>query len=277
MCVLSRQIKKYRLEKNLTQDKLAKMVGVTTQAVSKWECGSTPDVHILPKIADVLDVTTDMLFGREEKDEIYSLARKMSRMQNEETYKFVLDICYAIEVGLIPDKTGFDDFWGRFINQTGLITDKYDYFSKTMKDSGMSTLRLSPDFQYCFFMKEPEKGLRDSLADPETLRKIFMIFSDKKLLNIIFYMYSRLNTPVSLCLIAKEVCLDIEETQHCMEILCENNLASCTVAATIDGDMNTYMYNQESSVIPLLCFADEISKHKFKDLWVIFQRTKPLL
>ena len=71
MSVIGQQIKKYRSVKGITQEQLGRLIGVTTQAVSKWECGGTPDAELLPALADVFGVSIDALFGREEqkKDE----------------------------------------------------------------------------------------------------------------------------------------------------------------------------------------------------------------
>ena len=68
MSVIGEQIKKYRVQKNYTQEKLGKLIGVTTQAVSKWERGGTPDAEVLPQLADALEVSIDALFGREDED-----------------------------------------------------------------------------------------------------------------------------------------------------------------------------------------------------------------
>lgn len=63
---LGRQIAYYRKEWGLTQEALANQLGVTNQAVSKWESGqSCPDVQLLPVLADVFHVSVDALFGRE--------------------------------------------------------------------------------------------------------------------------------------------------------------------------------------------------------------------
>lgn len=43
MSVIGKQIKKYCIKKGLTQEQLGQLLGVTTQAVSKWERGCTPD------------------------------------------------------------------------------------------------------------------------------------------------------------------------------------------------------------------------------------------
>lgn len=63
---LGKRIAAYRKQMKLTQDQLAEKLGLTAQAVSKWENDqSCPDITILPKLADIFGVTTDELLGRE--------------------------------------------------------------------------------------------------------------------------------------------------------------------------------------------------------------------
>ncbi len=63
---LGSQIARFRKEKSMTQEALANTLGVTNQAVSKWELDqSCPDIQLLPKLADVFGITLDCLFGRE--------------------------------------------------------------------------------------------------------------------------------------------------------------------------------------------------------------------
>lgn len=64
---LGEVIIKYRKEKGLTQEQLAKAVGVSTPAVSKWESGNTyPDIMLLAPIARMLGITTDELLAYQE-------------------------------------------------------------------------------------------------------------------------------------------------------------------------------------------------------------------
>ena len=58
-------IREMRKAKSLTQEALSQAMGVSVQAVSKWETGqSLPDVTLLPMIADYFGITVDALFGR---------------------------------------------------------------------------------------------------------------------------------------------------------------------------------------------------------------------
>lgn len=62
---LSNNILTLRRELGMTQGELANRLGVTNQAVSKWENGqSCPDIELLPALADLFDVTLDQLFSR---------------------------------------------------------------------------------------------------------------------------------------------------------------------------------------------------------------------
>lgn len=63
---IGNRITKFRKAKGLTQEELAAKMGVSSQAVSKWENDiSCPDISLLPKLAATLDVTTDeLLTGR---------------------------------------------------------------------------------------------------------------------------------------------------------------------------------------------------------------------
>ena len=63
MDTFTKNLKRLRLAKHLTQEQAAETLGISTQTVSRWECGTTlPDVTILPKIAQLYCVTVDDLY-----------------------------------------------------------------------------------------------------------------------------------------------------------------------------------------------------------------------
>lgn len=66
--IFSQNLRRLRLEKNLTQEQLANILGVSVQSVSRWECGNTlPDVMLLPEIARLYHVTVDDLYRADSK------------------------------------------------------------------------------------------------------------------------------------------------------------------------------------------------------------------
>ena len=61
--VFSNNLKKFRQQKNLTQEQAAEILNVNAHTVSRWECNTTlPDVTMLPEIARLYCVTIDDLF-----------------------------------------------------------------------------------------------------------------------------------------------------------------------------------------------------------------------
>ena len=61
---IQEQIAFLRKQKGLTQEELAKALGVTNQAVSKWESGQCcPDIQLLPEMAMLFEVSVDELLG----------------------------------------------------------------------------------------------------------------------------------------------------------------------------------------------------------------------
>ena len=63
MTVFTKNLKRFRVAKNMTQEQAAEALGVSAQTISRWECNTTlPDVTILPKIAALYCVTIDDLY-----------------------------------------------------------------------------------------------------------------------------------------------------------------------------------------------------------------------
>lgn len=276
MSVIGQQIRKYRMAKGITQEQLGELVGVTTQAVSKWERGGTPDAELLPALSRVLSVSIDTLFGLGEENLALAVARRINTMPDDEAYPFAFNICWAIQCAMMHDVLVPEKLTDEYIDSMTYNDKRIDFFSKIMRDEGMCVSRLTYDLNCFFMMKEPKNGIKNCIADVDTLTKVFKAFADKDNLSILFYMYTRLNTPLSSSLISKNTSLSIPQVEQCMEILSEANLVEKSVIETADGEMYSYMFTNENVVIPLLIYADEISRKEYLCDWS-FSRTKPLI
>ena len=87
--VIGKQIAALRKERGIKQEELAGAVGVSAQAVSKWENGGVPDTELIPRIADFFEVSCDKLFGRSISDYAdlrTALAKKIFETPLEERF-----------------------------------------------------------------------------------------------------------------------------------------------------------------------------------------------
>lgn len=71
--MIGEKIAELRKSRSMTQENLAAEIGVSSQAISKWENGTNmPDIMLLPIIADVFGVTVDELYGISRSSDIRS-------------------------------------------------------------------------------------------------------------------------------------------------------------------------------------------------------------
>ncbi len=92
-----------RKEKNLTQMQLAETLGITNQAVSKWETGrGMPDVSLLQPLCDALGISLNELFSGEhisaeeykgKAEENISKLFKEKQIANLKPVKYLFSVC----------------------------------------------------------------------------------------------------------------------------------------------------------------------------------------
>ena len=92
---ISDNLKNLRKQRGNTQDDLANRLGISVQAVSKWERGDGfPDITLLPYIAYYYDVTVDDILGcssLRKQEEIESFKKQAQILINKGNVKSVLN------------------------------------------------------------------------------------------------------------------------------------------------------------------------------------------
>lgn len=104
--ILSERIAALRKERGLTQEQLGRLVGVSSQAVGKWEKGGAPDVELLPILSRQLGVTIDALFGLEDgpREAVQdTLARYLRELPSEERMGQFCRLVWACVGAFLPD------------------------------------------------------------------------------------------------------------------------------------------------------------------------------
>lgn len=178
---VGRTILALRKEKNVTQDELASFVGVSAQAVSKWENGGAPDCALLPGIADFFGVSIDALFGRSVTNYCgvtEAVAKQIADAPEKERLALMDRLCWTMEVALFADyPSSRNDKTAAPPRVPG--SQKY---SEYHSESGGYTL-VGLDSNLPFFLLLPKTpALSDFPVATDALCEFFTALSDRDVL-----------------------------------------------------------------------------------------------
>ena len=98
---INEQIAFLRKQKGLTQEELANALGVTNQAVSKWESAQCcPDIQLLPDLAKLFDVSVDELLGytpvSTTEDIVLAIRKRIESLPRGEDFDFTFRMAAAL-------------------------------------------------------------------------------------------------------------------------------------------------------------------------------------
>lgn len=110
---INEQIVFLRKQKGLTQEELANALGVTNQAVSKWESAQCcPDIQLLPDLAKIFDVSVDELLGytpvSASEDIVLALRRLIEALPKGEDFAFTFRMAAALHTIILSKEMAAD-------------------------------------------------------------------------------------------------------------------------------------------------------------------------
>lgn len=138
---IGKQIKTLRMAKEVKQEELAEYLGVSFQAVSKWETGaSVPDIALLPKLAVFFGVTIDELFqipNEEEFERIENMFWQERRIPAE-----TFEHCIRFLEGVLKEES-------RNVRAYSCLAELYNHRAKSDHEAASEyarkVLELNPD------------------------------------------------------------------------------------------------------------------------------------
>jgi len=179
-----------RKNRGVTQEQLANHLGVSPQAVSKWENGSYPDGDLLPQIADYFEVSIDYLYGRA-KDNVSIEQQLMDAIKainvppdfdHSEHVDRMLKYIWAMQIGLWPENKHYYDRT-RSEGDHVIVSTAYD-------KSGFNFFRLNKNLEFYTIMKRPEKGFASYFKVTDELAELFAFLGKKENLKVLFFLLS---------------------------------------------------------------------------------------
>lgn len=257
---LNQTIAALRKEKGLTQEQLGALVGVSAQAVSKWEKGGAPDVELLPAIADTLGVTMDTLFGRsaDKKEDIsQTLNRWLVSIPAGERLDRMFELLAASYSHLVDMDPAITDI----IQPMGALLPSCYTSDGTWLRSGFSTDEgfalgvFARNFPLYLLLPEPPAGYASQFAPPEDYRALFSVLSREGALELLTYFYSREGAYYTVSALAHRVGLPLEQAQSILAAMDQCGLVRKTTIETTEGSEPVYLKDDNGGLVPFLYMA----------------------
>ena len=145
---LSKKLKLLRQKNNSTQDDLALFLGISSQAVSKWERNEGyPDITLLPKIAGYFHISVDELLG---VDEIARQIRidEITKEYNRIRHHVPLDPNYQLDEGIDLIRNALQELPDVFFFEQLLAAD-LSWKGKNISDASEKTQLFEEAISLC--------------------------------------------------------------------------------------------------------------------------------
>ncbi len=277
-------IAELRKKKGVTQEELAKHVGVSAQAVSKWENGGVPDVELLPAIADFFEVSVDELFGRSHSNRDITAAIFehiwATQSNSEERFKAIFELCWDIERAFFDfDGSTYKESMnsGQIKDYESIMQPNEQRYSSIMSDYGFSRMGIANRLQYFLFVPEI-KDVQLGLFDNIDYTLLFKYLSDKDVFNAFLMLFKRSNKKAfTVNLFVKELGIDLEKTKEIVSILEKYCLIRKSQIELDDEVKDVYNFVPTPSFVGLLIFAHEIVEPPHRFTYFLDGREKPYL
>ena len=252
-------IAKLRKSKGVTQEELANYVGVSAQAVSKWENGGVPDTELLPKIADYFNVSIDALFQRAFSD--YSdiqntLVNRIKAVPMSERFNIVFDRCWDMERAFMADKHNIE--LNSIADYEKEIDENAQHYSCILTDYGFTRMGIANRSQYFLIVPNP-KDTEQAYLNGIDYPSFFKDFSQRDFFDALVMLHKREGfkafTPN---LLVKHLGVSLERSMEILDLLKKYHLIHTTQIEMDDEIQTVYHFNPTPSFVALLIFAREM-------------------
>lgn len=259
------RIADYRKRLGITQEELGRAAGVSTQAVSRWECGGTPDVALLPAIADRLGVSVDALFGRGGggadmqaalSDWIGSLPEKK---RLDALCRLVWRTCRNLGGHRDTELPG-----GQYLDRCALpVEDGEDaVLLKTIfeTEQGIALGIGANDLSFMALFPELKAGYGHFLGTDETYRQLFAALALPGAVALLRYFYSRKSCYYTAAALAKALGLSVEQAEETLDAMERIHLLTRQEIVLETGEVPVWMAHDQGAVLPFLYLAQILTE-----------------
>lgn len=279
---IGEKISKYRKLKGFTQEQLGESVGVSGQAVSKWENGGVPDTYLLPIISKILGVSIDALFGVEKKISDYTQDEIL-----DDLFKFCLQKMHCKDNRIDFFKFMFDTIWtvqsAYFGNESRpLLKDVVEknrgnsqITSQIINDEGTTYLSLVENFPFFSAVCDTPEISKKLLSEKNFGEFFSLLASEDGMKAILFTQSATETSQYTADMMAKKIGITLERFLEVEPLLVKYGLLNEDSLTLDDSIIKVYHKWSNPEIRPLLMMAYQFINARQSYYDFTCNRTKP--
>lgn len=248
-------LRRIRKEKGMTQEQLAERVGVSPQAVSKWEISSYPDAQLLPIISESLGVTIDELYGRKEPAETdmrERIVQYFSDLPHEDAFPEMAELCRAFAMSCCGAR--------RYLPTEEEILHGKDteVYMQLYWQSGFYLSRLNGNLPFVWLLPKPPAGepLDEVLAYDPKMVELFRFLSVPNALRAMYFLTGRTGSMFfNRKTLMSELSITEENADRILDGMLSLDLIWCAELNSGENGEKIYQYVSDCYFVSFLVMA----------------------
>ena len=252
---IGNKIKDLRVKNKVTQEELAKALHVSTQAVSKWENGGSPDLELVPSIATYFNVTTDYLFDMKNSDIVEidkKVAKYIQSFDLENRMNVVYDLAFKMSIATRGDEIENQEEFNELIKND-------DMFSTIIGEEGIAITSLAKANKiFICLPKDDKSDYSKMLLSRDSQRKFCEYLSDELFYNTLVFLHSRNGGNFTEQLLIDNLNITYDEARSVLKEMEEFKIVSCADVPINDTTMELYAVLQNPQIVGLIAMLDMV-------------------
>ena len=259
---IGENIAKHRKLRGYTQEQLGELVGVSGQAVSKWENGGVPDTYLLPTISKILGVSIDALFGVEKKisdysqdeilDSLFEFCLQKTRCKDDEIdlFMFLFDTIWAVQSAYLGNES-------RPILKEVIEKNRgnQQITSQIINDEGTTYLSLVENFPFFCAVRDTSEISKKLLSEKSFGEFFSLLASEDGMKAIVFTQSITETSQYTADMIAKRIGITFERFLEIEPLLVKYGLLNEDSLTLDDSMIKVYHKWSNPEIRPLLMMA----------------------
>lgn len=256
---IGNKIKELRVKNKITQEELAKALQVSTQAVSKWENGGSPDLELIPTIANYFHVSTDYLFDLKQ-DQIADIEQKLWMYLQSFDMKERMNVVYKLGFYMsVASRNEKMDMLENLKNFFKTEMSNENYYSNIICEEGIIITSLAQDNKIFMCLPKNNQSNYSKILKSDQKQRLFCQYlSDELFYRALIFLYSQNEKNFTESYLKDYLNISIEQAREILLQMEEFKIVQCSQVPIDDSYLNLYTVLPNPQIVGLIALLDMV-------------------